>query len=151
MTGLAIDLVIDAPGLQSPMQRFSTAALLGLGWLLWAYFSFPFVELCGWFLDFRICSLWVNLSGGYLSLRHLLEIYALTIAGWLAAWSLLGLYRNLRGTGGQGPEAAPPCADLAALCRDFGVDPARVAECRASRHATVRFDGEGRIVGLDAP
>ncbi len=150
MTGLAIDLVIDAPDLQSRVQRLSTAVLLVTGWLLWAYFSFPFVELCGWFLDVSICSVWVNLSGGYLSLQRLLEIYALTIVGWLAAWSCLGISRNLR-TNRPGLQAAHvPRADLALLCRDFGVDAAQVVECRASRVATVRFDSEGRIVGLEA-
>lgn len=150
MTGLAIDLVIDAPDLQSRVQRLSTAVLLATGWLLWAYFSFPFVELCGWFLDVSICSVWVNLSGGYLSLQRLLEIYTLTIIGWLAAWSFLGISRNLRTDRPYAPAPGVPRADLAALCHDFGVDQALVAECRASRVATVRFDGDGRIVGLEA-
>lgn len=149
MTGLAIDLVIDAPDLQSRVQRLSTAVLLATGWLLWAYFSFPFVELCGWFLDVSICSVWVNLSGGYLSLQRLLEIYTLTIIGWLAAWSFLGIGRNLRAPR-QHAATGVPHADLAALCHDFGVDQALVAECRASRVATVHFDGDGRIVGLEA-
>lgn len=147
MTEFATEIVINAPDLQSPAQRLSTAILLGMGWLLWAYFAFPFVELCGWFMDIRICSEWVNLSGGYLSLQHLLVLYGLTVAGWLGLWSLWVMYRSLRHRRRRG---ALPAVALEPICRDFGVEPAQVAQCRASRVTTVHFDGNGRIVGMEA-
>ena len=148
---MAIDLVIDAPDLQSPTQRLNTAVLLGMGWLSWAYFSFPFVELCGWFLNIHICSVWVDLSGGYASLRHLLGIYALTIVGWLAVWGLWSLYRDARlARRSRETTASAPLVDLATLCEDFGVEPERVAQCRTSHVTTVHFDGDGRIIGMEA-
>jgi len=141
------ELVIEAPDLQSSMQRMCTGVLLGLGWLLWVYFTFPFLELCGWFMDIRICSEWVNLSGGYMSLQHLLGLYALTAVGWLGLWSLWGVCREFVMQPQQG---FFPAVALESLCHNFLVEPEHVLKCRSSRVATVYFDCEGQIVGMEA-
>ena len=78
-----IELVINAPHLQTFGQRLAAVALNGFGWLLWCYFFFPLVSLGCWFLDYAQCSQWVDLSGGYSHLRGMLLVYAETVAAMM--------------------------------------------------------------------
>lgn len=142
------ELVINAPHLQSTGQRMSTLALLVFGWLLWAYFSFPFVTLCGWFLDIRVCSEWVNLSGGYLSLQELLYVYGKTIASLVAVWCAWALYNGARRQRRRNRSIEQVPVSLPELSRSFGVEESELHHCRLSRFTTVQFDSVGRIVGM---
>jgi len=144
---VTIELVIDQPAWQNPRQRLASWALLLCGWALWLYFAFPFVELCGWWLDVRVCSWWVNLSGGSLSLRILLFLYGKTLAGLLGGWCAWTVYNDRRERRRPAPCPLPvPQEDLR---REFGVGGRQLALARNSRHTTVHFDSAGRILKLE--
>jgi len=142
------ELVINAPELQTRRQRFGALAVAAAGWLLWAYFLFPVLELCGWWLDIRLCSVWVNLSGGYLGLTQLLQLYAATVGGLAGLWMLRVAY-GLSGAaaGGSAPPLPAPVA-AKALCEAFQLDFPSLAEGRSSRYVEVHFDAQGRITRL---
>lgn len=143
---MTMNLVIDNPDWQSPRQRVSSLLLLACGWTLWLYFAFPFVELCGWWLDVRVCSWWVNLSGGYLGLRILLFLYGKTLAGLLGGWCAWSLYNTRRERQNRAPGLVPVTPGQ--LQRDFGLDEQQLVAGRTSRHITVHFDASGRIIDL---
>lgn len=140
------ELVIEAPHLQSNGQRGSAIVVLMVGWCLWLYFCFPFIELFGWVIGLPICSVWVNLSGGYLSLQNLLMVYAMTITGLVGAWSLWAGYNALKQRRRRLRET--PLIGAAALCQAYGVAEESLALCRNSQNVTVRFDAAGNIVAM---
>jgi poly-beta-1,6-N-acetyl-D-glucosamine biosynthesis protein PgaD len=142
------ELVINAPELQTHGQRLGAFAVTVMGWLLWAYFLFPVLELCGLWLDIRVCSVWVNLSGGYLGLTQLLQLYAATVAGLAALWTLRVAYGWSGEAVTDGRRPLPGRVGNEALCAAFQIDIASLVEGRDSRHVDVHFDAQGRITQL---
>lgn len=140
-----IELVIDAPHLQSRRQRLAAALLNLAGWLLWCYFLFPLVSLGCWFMDYGQCSQWVDLSGGYPGLREMLGIYFATLAAMVLAWLAWAAY-NLAG---RRPALPAPPVNRAELCRAFNVLESELRECQDSRYVVVHFDAGGHIIGLE--
>ncbi|MDD2767775.1 MAG: poly-beta-1,6-N-acetyl-D-glucosamine biosynthesis protein PgaD [Methylococcus sp.] len=127
------ELVINAPELQTQGQRLSAFAVTVMGWLLWAYFLFPVLELCGLWLDIRLCSVWVNLSGGYLGLTQLLQLYAATVIGLAALWTLRVAYGLSGPVASDAGRPMPSAVGNEALCAAFQVDVASLIEGRNSR------------------
>jgi poly-beta-1,6-N-acetyl-D-glucosamine biosynthesis protein PgaD len=143
-----IELVINAPHLQTFRQRLGALALNLFGWLLWSYFLFPLVSLGCWLLDYAQCSQWVNLAGGYLNLQDVILAYAETVAAMILAWVAWAAYNlALRR---RRPKPAPARAvSRADLCRAFHVAKQELKECQESRFAVVHFDQTGHIIGLE--
>ena len=143
-----IELVINAPHLQTFGQRLAAVALNGFGWLLWCYFFFPLVSLGCWFLDYAQCSQWVDLSGGYSHLRGMLLVYAETVAAMILVWLAWVAYNQARRR--RRPPAPPARAvSRGDLCRAFNVSKTELKECQESRFAVVHFDQHGHIIGLE--
>jgi len=143
-----IELVINAPHLQTGGQRLAAVALNLFGWLLWTYFFFPLVSLGCWFLDYAQCSQWVNLSGGYLNLQGMLLVYAETVAAMSLAWLVWVVYNRVKRRR-RPPMPAPQPVSRGDLCRAFHVSQKELKECQESRFAVVHFDRNGHIIGLE--
>ncbi len=143
-----IELVINAPHLQTWGQRMAAVVLNVSGWLLWCYFFFPLVSLGCWFLDYDQCSQWVNLSGGYLHLQEMLLIYLETVAAMALVWiAWVGYNLAKRRRRQPVPHARP--VSRGDLCRTFNVSKKELKECQESRYAVIHFDENGHIIGLE--
>jgi poly-beta-1,6-N-acetyl-D-glucosamine biosynthesis protein PgaD len=143
-----IELVINAPHLQTWKQRLSAIVLNVLGWLLWCYLFFPLLSLTCWFLDYQQCSQWVDLSGGYRSVREMLLIYLGTIAGMIWLWLAWVAYNIVKRKRRQ-VTAPIPTVSLEELCNTFNVLDKELRDCQESRFAVVHFDQSGHIIGLE--
>ena len=145
-----IELVINAPHLQTLRQRFGALAISVAGWLLWCYFLFPLVTLGCWLLDHQQCSQWVNFAGGYLDLQHLLGIYLKAVLSLVQLWLLWVVYNLIKQRFSRRPTrglAEPVTTEE--LCRTFGVDHDSLTRCQRSRYAVVHYDRQGHIIGLE--
>lgn len=142
------ELVINAPHLQTPGQRFSTALLSFSGWLLWGYFFLPLLFLCGWWLGVQICALWVNLCGGYLGLQKLLLLYSGTILGLSAGWAVWIAYDGYSYRSVGRMTRLPARVSTDEMSRFFALSENLLTDCRESQITTVQFDTEGHIIGL---
>lgn len=140
-------LVIEAPDLQTPAQRFS-ALLLGVaGWILWLYVTFPVLTVCGWLLDISICSVWMNWSGGYMSLQELMQFYAGIAIGLFFFWFFwMKLRLTRRHDASKRPRA--DSLDFSVVAKAYHVDDELLEKCSHSRMITVHFDAQGRITDL---
>ena len=143
-----IELVIDAPHLQTAGQRLAAWTLNLFGWLLWCYFFFPLVSLGCWFLDYAECSQWVNLSGGYLNLQQMLLVYVETVAAMILVWLVWVVYNRVKRRR-RAPIPMPRPVSRGELCRTFQVLKKELKECQESRFAVVHFDRAGHIIGLE--
>jgi poly-beta-1,6-N-acetyl-D-glucosamine biosynthesis protein PgaD len=143
------DLVINAPHLQTSGQRISAFGLAVFGWLLWCYLFFPLVTLGCWLVDDDNCSQWVNMAGGYLNLREMLEVYSHAILAIMAAWAGWLGYNCLRHISRREINAVKTITE-GELIEAFGVDSSELRICQSSRIAIVHYDGDGHIVGLEA-
>lgn len=143
-----IELVINAPHLQTWKQRLSATLLNISGWLLWCYFFFPLVSLSCWFLDYDECSQWVNLSGGYLNLHEMLWLYLKTVATMIVIWLAWVAY-NLAKRKRRKQASPAPVVSQDDLCQTFNVLINELNECQESRFSVVHFDKSGHIIGLE--
>ncbi len=143
-----IELVIDAPHLQTPGQRLSTALLSLSGWLLWGYCLLPLLILCGGWLGIHICAFWVNLCGGYAGLLKLMFLYVATITGSACGWAAWIGYDRWRQSSRAGHRPAALPVSSSAMSAYFNQPEPLLDTCRNCSIVTVEFDGEGRITGL---
>jgi poly-beta-1,6-N-acetyl-D-glucosamine biosynthesis protein PgaD len=143
-----IELIINAPHLQSFGQRFAAVVLNMFGWLLWSYFLFPLFSLGCWFLKVAECSEWVNLSGGYLNLQEMLLIYIETVATMILVWLAWVVYNRVKRRR-RPAMILPPPVSRADLCRAFHVSKKELKECQESGFVVVHFDQSGHITGLE--
>ena len=145
-----IELVINAPHLQTHSQRFGAMAISVMGWLLWCYFLFPLATLGCWLLDHRECSQWVNFAGGYLDLQHLLGVYLKAVLVLVQLWLLWVGYNAIKGRmRGRPQNAAKERVTTDELCRTFCVDHDSLTRCQRSPYAVVHYDHQGHIIGLE--
>lgn len=140
-------LVIESPDLQTPAQRLS-ALIIGIaGWILWLYVTFPVLTVCGWLLDISICSVWMNWSGGYMSLQELMQFYAGIAVGLFFFWFFwMKIRLSRRYDASKRPVARK--LETVAVAKAYHVDHSLLQQCRRSRMVTVHFDAQGRIIQL---
>ena len=144
-----IELVINAPHLQTRGQRFSTALLSLSGWLLWGYFLLPLLILCGWWFGVQVCGFWVNLCGGYPGLHKLLTLYGWTVLGLTSGWILWVAFDTWLHRQAGTRHHPTVVVDSSELSHYFSQPEDLLIRCRDSRITTVHFDSEGRITDLN--
>lgn len=143
-----IEIVINAPHLQTRRQRLSAVLLNLSGWLLWCYFAFPLLSLGCWFLHYPQCAQWVSLSGGYRDFPAVASWYIGALATIICLWQAWVIYRRFKHQ--RRPAVAPPApVSTADLCQRFNVTAAELNACVHSRVAIVHYDAHGHIISLE--
>jgi len=135
--------IINLPHLLGLRQRLG-ALLFSLA--CWLYFLIPVVILGGWLAGYRQLADEVVALGGWKRFQYLMDMSGHTILLLLAAWLLWTVYLLL-----LRPVRKPPApmVDDATLARYFGVDPAKLDECRNCQVLTIHFEEDGRYRTLE--
>lgn len=137
-------LIINAPNLQSLRQRYASALLTLIFWIIWIHLWLPLITLFGWLFGIDTFYLHMVELEGYRSLLSVLTYYLLAIAiisTGLGGWALINY---LRFRNRERRRSAPPVS-ADEVCETFGVDEAELAAGRASTLITVLFEDDGSI------
>ena len=143
------ELVINDTHHQTWGQRILAWVLNASGWFLWGYFLLPIFALGCWFLGFKQCSQWIDMSGGYPYIKEVLVTYMEAVAGMTVLWLAWVGYNlcidRLR------PMPEPQyLVDLSDVCQTFGIPENVLQEFQEIQVVVVHFDNNGHITGLDS-
>ena len=145
-----IELIIDAPHLQTTPKRWVATILYWVGWLLWGYLLFPLFEIGCWALIVRHCSQWWVMSGGYQNLMEVLSSYLEMVAILALVWITWVGYNSLRFQ--STPKIFPsPSITRAELSLMFNVSELALQAAQESCFVVVNYDHQGQIVSLIKP
>ncbi|WP_404356522.1 poly-beta-1,6-N-acetyl-D-glucosamine biosynthesis protein PgaD [Methylotuvimicrobium sp. KM1] len=141
-------LIIDSPSLQSLKQKYISAALTFIFWILWFYLWIPVITLLGWWAGADMFYLQMIELGGvellFQDLAFILKCIAL-LGGSLAVWAAYNYYR-FRNLDRRTPL---PNVSNEALARHFGIDPKSLTDLQNAKFITVQFDDNGKIIQSD--
>lgn len=137
-------LIINSPSLQSLKQKYISAALTFIFWILWFYLWIPVITLLGWWAGADMFYLQMIELGGvellFQDLEFILKCIAL-LGGSLAVWAAYNYYRfrNL--------ERRTPLPNVSkeALAQHFGIDPKSLTDLQNAKYINVQFDDNGKI------
>ncbi len=141
-------LIINSPSLQSLKQKYISAALTFIFWILWFYLWIPVITLLGWWAGADMFYLQMIELGGvellFQDLKFILKCIAL-LGGSLAVWAAYNYYRfrNL--------ERRTPLPNVSkeALAQHFGIDPKSLTDLQNAKYINVQFDDNGKITQSD--
>ncbi|MBU2570573.1 MAG: poly-beta-1,6-N-acetyl-D-glucosamine biosynthesis protein PgaD [Gammaproteobacteria bacterium] len=141
-------LIINSPSLQSLKQKYISAALTFIFWILWFYLWIPVITLLSWWAGADMFYLQMIELGGvellFQDLEFILKCIAL-LGGSLAVWAAYNYYRfrNL--------ERRTPLPNVSkeALAQHFGIDPKSLTDLQNAKYINVQFDDNGKITQSD--
>ena len=140
--------IIETPDLQGLRQRYASAILTLMFWVLWFYLWIPVLSLLAWLLGFEAFYREMILYEGLYGERLLLAKYAITIVvigtGYLA-WALYNQFRFR----GRERRHRHRRVDKEALAEAFEIEPIDVSRLQAGRRSTIAHDETGRIRRID--
>lgn len=138
-------LVIDTPSLQSLRQKYLSAALTLVFWVVWIYLWTPLVTLCGWLLGVDLLYTRMQELGDFQDVmddfRQFLR-YVAVIGIALLLWAAYN-YLRFRHVDRRTP-LAPLSVDQQAAF--FQVDAALLPRQQQCQCLSLRFDADGHIV-----
>jgi len=139
------DLIIDTPSLQSLKQKYLSALLTFVFWVVWIFLWTPFVTLLGWLLGIDLVIFQMIELGGYQGVVADFILFLLCVAimgGALAMWAGYNFFR-FRNVDRRTP--LPPVAN-SQLAEFFKIDMAALSKQQQSQCLSVSFDDEGNII-----
>lgn len=139
------DLIIDTPLLQSLKQKYVSALLTFIFWVLWIYLWTPLITLVGWILGINLAFFQMVELGGYKDVAADFVIFLLCVAimgGALAIWASYNFFR-FRNVDRRTPLPAVTNSQLSAF---FKVDRVMLSKQQEAQCLSVSFDEQGNIV-----
>ncbi|HET8711187.1 MAG TPA: poly-beta-1,6-N-acetyl-D-glucosamine biosynthesis protein PgaD [Spongiibacteraceae bacterium] len=138
------NLIIDRPDLVPPGQKLTAWGITLLFWGALLYLWQPLLSIIAWGLNIHLFYNHMILLGGYRTFLDLLAMYLTIIAllgGGLILWARINQWRFR----GRERRTGIDRTNIAALCKNYGVESAELETAMQHRVISVTFTETGLI------
>ncbi len=140
-------LIINAPSMQSLWQKYSSAMITFVFWVLWFFLWIPVITAVAWYFGFEIMYFEMFEMSGYKavirSFIYFLIIVAL-LGGTLATWAGYNYYRFK----GKDKRSTPTQISTAQQAEFLHMQESQLSLYQNSQLINVSFDESGKIISM---
>ncbi|MCP4155719.1 MAG: poly-beta-1,6-N-acetyl-D-glucosamine biosynthesis protein PgaD [bacterium] len=138
------ELIIEAPGLQSLKQRYSSKLMTLLFWLLWFYLLNPLLSIFAWLFGFKVFYDNMVLLGGWPGLMEKVNAYVVTLLVMGIVFFGWAFYNNARFYNKKRRGKLWKVNTLN-LSTQFNISRNEVMKAKSARRIVINFDEGGNI------